>query len=62
MDVVSMHQAKSTLSSGCPKVGMKGEEVYIGAYGKAQAKIVALGDESTSPLKDWCTGRKIECA
>lgn len=50
MDVVSMHQAKSTLSHLVAKA-MKGEEVYIGAYGKAQAKIVALGDESTQPAK-----------
>lgn len=39
MDVVSMHQAKSMLSQLVHRAE-KGEIIYIGAYGKAQAKIV----------------------
>lgn len=45
MDVISMHQAKSNLSQLVKKAA-SGEEVYIGAYGKAEAKIVAVNTES----------------
>ena len=41
MNVVSMHQAKSNLSQ-LVKKALQGEDVYIGAYGKVEAKIVAV--------------------
>ena len=40
MEVVSMHQAKSTLSQLVHRAE-QGEVIFIGAYGKAQAKIVS---------------------
>lgn len=40
MNVIPMHQAKSNLSQLVKKAA-NGEDVYIGAYGKAEAKIVA---------------------
>ena len=49
MDVVTMHQAKSNLSKLVKKAA-SGEEIYIGAYGKAQAKIVAA-DAVLTPRK-----------
>ena len=49
MNVISMHQAKSNLSQLVKKAA-SGEEVYIGAYGKAEAKIVAI-DVKTKPKK-----------
>ena len=49
MDVISMHQAKSNLSQLVKKAA-SGEEVYIGAYGKAEAKIVAV-NAKTKPKK-----------
>lgn len=49
MDVVTMHQAKSSLSQLVQKA-KAGEEVYIGAFGKAEAKIVAVNYES-KPVK-----------
>ena len=39
MDVISMHQAKSTLSKLVNRA-KQGEIVYIGAYGKAEVKLV----------------------
>ena len=50
MKVVSMHQAKSALSQLVAKAA-EGEEVYIGAYGKAQAKIVAVSEGDAQPIK-----------
>ena len=47
MDVISMHQAKSSLSQLVSRA-QSGETVYIGAYGKAQAKIVPI-DEHDMP-------------
>lgn len=44
MNVISMHQAKSNLSQ-LVKKAVNGEDVYIGAYGKAEAKIVAANAE-----------------
>ena len=51
MDVVSMHQAKSTLSQLINRAE-QGETVYIGAWGKAQAKIVPL-DYNEKPKKQF---------
>ena len=50
MDVITMHQAKSALSQLVAKA-IKGETIYIGAYGKAQAKIVAVGDREIPSVK-----------
>ncbi len=50
MDVVTMHQAKSALSQLVAKA-INGETIYIGAYGKAQAKIVAVGNMDNPPAK-----------
>jgi antitoxin (DNA-binding transcriptional repressor) of toxin-antitoxin stability system len=44
MKVVSMHQAKSSLSQLVHRAE-QGEDIYIGAYGKAQAKIIAANKE-----------------
>ncbi|MGI0117041.1 type II toxin-antitoxin system Phd/YefM family antitoxin [Zooshikella sp. RANM57] len=49
MDVISMHQAKSSLSQLVARAE-KGETILIGAYGKVQAKIVAK-DYSDAPKK-----------
>ncbi len=40
MEVVSMHQAKSTLSQLVHRAE-QGEVIFIGAYGRPQAKIVS---------------------
>ena len=40
MDVITMHQAKSALSQLVAKAE-SGETIYIGAHGKAQAKLVS---------------------
>jgi prevent-host-death family protein len=45
MKVVSMHQAKSTLSQLVHRAE-QGEVIFIGAYGKPQAKIVSIDFES----------------
>ena len=50
MDVVTMHQAKSTLSQLVNKA-KEGETIYIGAYGKAQAKIVAVDSLASTQEK-----------
>lgn len=44
MHVIPMHQAKSNLSQLVKKAA-NGEEIYIGAYGKAQAKLVAVNKD-----------------
>lgn len=49
MNVITMHQAKSNLSQLVKKAA-HGEDVYIGAYGKVEAKLVAA-DEETKPKK-----------
>jgi len=41
MDVISMHQAKSSLSKLVSRA-KQGEVVYIGAYGRADVKLVAV--------------------
>ena len=41
MEVVSMHQAKSTLSQ-LVKRAAGGETILIGAYGKVEAKLVPM--------------------
>lgn len=41
--VVSMHEAKSSLSQ-LVKRAAAGETIYIGAYGKPEAKLVAADD------------------
>lgn len=41
MEVISMHDAKSTLSQLVNRAE-RGEVIYIGAYGKAQAKLVPI--------------------
>ncbi len=46
MQVIPMHQAKSSLSS-LVKRAAKGETLLIGAYGHAEAMLVAVN----SPLK-----------
>ena len=50
MDVVSMHQAKSQLSQLVSRAEA-GETIFIGAYGKAQAKITPIGSESKPKKK-----------
>lgn len=50
MDVIPMHQAKSALSQLVSKA-IKGETIYIGAYGKAQAKIVSIDDTEQPQAK-----------
>ena len=49
MNVITMHQAKSNLSQLVKKAA-NGETIYIGAYGKAEAKIVAV-DAQAKPKK-----------
>jgi antitoxin (DNA-binding transcriptional repressor) of toxin-antitoxin stability system len=44
--VVPMHEAKSSLSQ-LVKRAAAGETIYIGAYGRAEAKLVAASDERT---------------
>ncbi|MCX4027249.1 type II toxin-antitoxin system Phd/YefM family antitoxin [Endozoicomonas sp. SM1973] len=50
MDVISMHQAKSSLSQLVARAE-QGETILIGAYGKAQAKIVPTNFESKPKKK-----------
>lgn len=45
MQVVSMHQAKSTLSQ-LVKRAATGETILLGAYGKVEAKLVAATTET----------------
>jgi antitoxin (DNA-binding transcriptional repressor) of toxin-antitoxin stability system len=49
MEVISMHQAKSTLSQ-LVKRAATGETILLGAYGKVEAKLVPVG-ESATPTK-----------
>ena len=56
-DIVSMHTAKSTLSQ-LVKRAAAGEVVYIGAYGRAEVKLVAVGPGETpvkrfGVMRDW---------
>ena len=46
MEVISMHQAKSTLSQ-LVKRAANGETILIGAYGKIDAKLVPVTQTST---------------
>jgi prevent-host-death family protein len=48
-DVISMHTAKSTLSQ-LVKRAAAGEPVYIGAYGRAEVKLVPV-DATERPRK-----------
>lgn len=50
MDVITMHQAKSALSQLVAKAE-SGETIYIGAYGKAQAKIVSVQEADLLPVR-----------
>jgi antitoxin (DNA-binding transcriptional repressor) of toxin-antitoxin stability system len=49
MEVISMHLAKSTLSQ-LVKRAATGETILLGAYGKAEAKLVPA-DAQTAPAK-----------
>lgn len=49
MEVISMHQAKSTLSQ-LVKRASNGETILIGAYGKINAKLVPV-TQPTAPQK-----------
>ena len=49
MEVISMHQAKSTLSQ-LVKRASNGETILIGAYGKISAKLVPV-TQPTAPQK-----------
>ena len=49
MEVISMHQAKSTLSQ-LVKRAATGETILLGAYGKVEAKLVPVA-ESATPTK-----------
>jgi len=49
MEVISMHQAKSTLSQ-LVKRASNGETILIGAYGKINAKLVPV-TQPTTPQK-----------
>ena len=50
MSVISMHQAKSTLSQ-LVKRAEGGETILIGAYGKAAAKLVPVTAAVSRPKK-----------
>ena len=50
MDVISMHQAKSSLSQLVARAE-QGETIFIGAYGKVQAKIVPTSFEDKPKKK-----------
>lgn len=47
--VISMHQAKTNLSQ-LVKRAAAGETIFLGAYGKAEAKLVPV-DADTAPKK-----------
>jgi antitoxin (DNA-binding transcriptional repressor) of toxin-antitoxin stability system len=49
MEVISMHLAKSTLSQ-LVKRAATGETIFLGAYGKAEAKLVPT-DAQSLPAK-----------
>ena len=50
MEVISMHQAKSSLSQLVNRAE-NGETIFIGAYGKVQAKIVPADFQGVIPKK-----------
>lgn len=50
-EVISMHEAKSTLSKLVQRAAA-GEPIYIGAYGRAVAKLVAV-DANEKPARVW---------
>lgn len=54
-----MHQAKSSLSQLVSKA-KRGETVYIGAYGKAQAKIVSVDYEEKPERKIGVLAGKLQ--
>lgn len=47
-EVISMHEAKSTLSKLVQRAAA-GEPIYIGAYGRAVVKLVALDAADKPP-------------
>ncbi len=50
-EVISMHEAKSTLSKLVQRAAA-GEPIYIGAYGRAVVKLVPV-DASDKPPRVW---------
>lgn len=50
MEVISMHQAKSTLSQ-LVKRAATGETILLGAYGKVEAKLVPVAESAASAKK-----------
>lgn len=48
--VISMHDAKSSLSQ-LVKRAAAGETIYIGAYGRAEAKLVAVDAPVSEPRR-----------
>ena len=50
-EVISMHEAKSTLSKLVQRA-VAGEPIYIGAYGRAVVKLVAV-DATEKPTRVW---------
>ena len=61
MEVVSMHQAKSSLSN-LVKRAAAGETILIGAYGKAEAKLVAANETERPPNRIGLMKGKIKMA
>lgn len=59
MEVISMHQAKSTLSQLVARA-QQGEIIYIGAYGKVQAKIVAASQKEKQRKKTGVLAGKLK--
>jgi antitoxin (DNA-binding transcriptional repressor) of toxin-antitoxin stability system len=58
-DIISMHTAKSTLSQ-LVKRAAAGEVVYIGAYGRAEAKLVAADADIVAPRRIGILKGKLE--
>ncbi len=50
-EVISMHEAKSTLSKLVQRAAA-GEPIYIGAYGRAVVRLVPV-DASDKPARVW---------
>lgn len=61
MEVVSMHQAKSNLS-GLVKRAAAGETIFIGAYGRVEAKLVAANETERPPNRIGLMKGKIKMA
>lgn len=61
MEVVSMHQAKSSLSH-LVKRAAAGEIILIGTYGKAEAKLVPMSDVTRAPNRLGLMKGKIKMA